>query len=1122
MSVWDYIPDFLSEGAAEQQVRDTGASNVTSRDQAAAVGGSRGGTEQEQQERLESSAERLRKQVFAEQLFLIAFKEKILNAGGANSPLSKIGDHKYVRMLADDNVGTAVNSLTMDPGLQKFVNAGAFDYSQLVPSIRIFKVFYRGEKEIEIEYPFDNFTDFSTFNESHGLGIGTDVFRGPDAGLQSISYRLEGAGRNPFSATIINVTAKFLFQDVKTLFKNLDTNAAAKSAGINTFSYSDMIRYPASGGDGMRQYRIRMVLGWNASPSLSDSADQSLKDLATFAEKSKVSLILDLHEHNLDFRENGTVGMEIKFYGAMETALGAPEADMLNISSVARTEENTENQTAQAERNAENLLRNEAELLQKILNPTEGDALDPGMARTLMIPINVVNTIPAYNVVSGVGGAATVTRYQEVPALNVSGLNPADYSGADFWAVTRPSTIGDVRASADRAAAYYDHLARARYNTSAGHQQAQQARNNAARARLIGDQVEKQLEDMKEEIQKNLENQRANLKVASESLISNEIFNYLIQLMDNSKLYFVDRDDELLGRFQQLIIDQETTQNPTDAEMIAKRDEIRQQMNSNTTPAGASPGSVSVGAANLNTRIKQAVAQFFAGRSATGGVAGQLNATTFNTQVVDKAMGTHVTGGKTFFFLLGDIMCTVLGSRGDPQNPSASDIGDRLNDLIPDYKLIFGPIPYSDPLQGPMADLKLMNLYEIPISVPLFLNFLATKIIGDRKRQYKVMEFLQDLIHFVMENCFASLVGAENVSRKNQFKLDIIPMGLDRQFIFNHQEIKFSFTGNPRKPYLTWNHNIENISNCLFIHGVKTQESGGHSGLVGDLNADQQKGIFHFLAGGPDRGILKSIKFTETKSDLYSTALMRKSLNGTNSSSTIRPSKFTVKASLVGNPFFSIGQLFYVDTTLIDGGYFAKENLSFGGYYFTNAVDTYIGPDKYETEIDGTLEISDRAARAMEFLARSILTPLEYLTTSDPPPADVVERINSLTSGNQDQRNTLLQTYYRDKTATRDALLTQGATVESVTGAPDLAQANRLVLIANNQAAAANAVQQMQVDQTAASLSDRETAEILGLPIADSPAGVERLTTAEQRLRAAHKLSIGGATWNGQRFVLTD
>ena len=1046
----------VSQESSDQRVRDTGASNVTSRDQAAAVGGSRGGTEQEQQERLESSAERLRKQVFAEQLFLIAFKEKILNAGGANSPLSKIGDHKYVRMLADDNVGTAVNSLTMDPGLQKFVNAGAFDYSQLVPSIRIFKVFYRGEKEIEIEYPFDNFTDFSTFNENHGLGMGTDAFRGPDAGLQSISYRLEGAGRNPFSATIINVTAKFLFQDVKTLFKSLDTNAAAKSAGINTFSYSDMIRYPASGGDGMRQYRIRLVLGWNASPSLSDSADQSLKDLATFAEKSKVSLILDLHEHNLDFRENGTVGMEIKFYGAMETALGAPEADMLNLSSVARTEENAENQTAQAERNAENLLRNDTELLQKILNPTEGDALNQGMRGAFRIPVDAAGN-PDFN------------------SLNALG---------NLWATTRPSTIGDVERSAERAALYYEQMA-AEYQNKADTVQGSGFENVAAlrraqldqrdralaaasRTRAITSQVETQLKTMREEIQKNLDNQRANLKVASDSSIGKEIFNYLIQLMDNSKLYFVDRDDELLNEFQQLIIQQETTQNPTDAEMIAKRDEIRQQMNSNMNPQDAlfGPGQLhATGAATLNTSIKQAVDQFFAGRSATGGVAGQLNATTFNTQVVDKAMGTHVAGGKTFFFLLGDLMCTVLGSRGDPQNPSASDIGDRLNDLIPDYKLIFGPIPYSDPLQGSMADLKLMNLYEIPISVPLFLNFLATKIIGDRKRQYKVMEFLQDLIHFVMENCFASLVGAENVSRKNQFKLDIIPMGLDRQFIFNHQEIKFSFTGNPRKPYLTWSHNIENISNCLFIHGVKTQESGGHSGLVGDLNADQQKGIFHFLAGGPDRGILKSIKFTETKSDMYSTALMRKSLNGTNSSSAIRPSKFTVKASLVGNPFFSIGQLFYVDTTLIDGGYFAKENLSFGGYYFTNAVDTYIGPDKYETEIDGTLEISDRAARAMEFLARSILTPLEYLTTSDPPPADVVERINSLTSGNQDQRNALLQTYYKDKTATRDALLTQGATVGSVTAAPDLAQANRLAQIASNQAdVAGNAVRRMQVE----------------------------------------------------------
>ena len=80
MSLWDEAKAFYSEltGEAEeanqQRIRETGGTNVTSRERAAEIGGFRGGTEQEQEERLESSAERLRKQVFAEQLYLIAFK----------------------------------------------------------------------------------------------------------------------------------------------------------------------------------------------------------------------------------------------------------------------------------------------------------------------------------------------------------------------------------------------------------------------------------------------------------------------------------------------------------------------------------------------------------------------------------------------------------------------------------------------------------------------------------------------------------------------------------------------------------------------------------------------------------------------------------------------------------------------------------------------------------------------------------------------------------------------------------------------------------------------------------------------------------------------------------------
>ena len=312
----------------------------------------------------------------------------------------------------------------------------------------------------------------------------------------------------------------------------------------------------------------------------------------------------------------------------------------------------------------------------------------------------------------------------------------------------------------------------------------------------------------------------------------------------------------------------------------------------------------------------------------------------------------------------------------------------------------------------------------------------------------------------------------------------------------------------PTEPLLTSLDAAKDIANCLFIHGIKTEESSGHSGLAGNLQADQGKGIFHFLAGGPDRGILKSIKFTETKSDAYTTALIRRSQAGDASAAIIRPSKFNVKMSLIGNPFFSIGQLFYVDTTLIDGGYFVKENLSFGGYYFTNAVDTYIGPDKYVTEVNGTLEISDRAARGLEMVARQILTPLEYSLQTNPPAADIMNRINQLSGENQNQRNLVLEAYYRNPEAVKAELLAAGST-ESVASAPEQHLIRQSITDLNETSSDLQAQQYRQergqqegesyVDELARSRAALSRATTAGWSQTIAPSGARYWTHPDQR-----------------------
>ena len=136
-------------------------------------------------------------------------------------------------------------------------------------------------------------------------------------------------------------------------------------------------------------------------------------------------------------------------------------------------------------------------------------------------------------------------------------------------------------------------------------------------------------------------------------------------------------------------------------------------------------------------------------------------------------------------------------------------------------------------------------------------------------------------------------------------------------------------------------------------------------------------------------------------------------------------------------------------------------------------------------------------------MARAILTPLEYAVATDPPPADVMEKINSLTSGDQNQRNAILQAYYTDQAATRDALLTQGATVENVTGAPDRVRAERLAEEAARQEALSEASQSITELERAAESAPREQEILREQASAEHQERLDRWRAAAGRAGAA-------------------
>ena len=160
--------------------------------------------------------------------------------------------------------------------------------------------------------------------------------------------------------------------------------------------------------------------------------------------------------------------------------------------------------------------------------------------------------------------------------------------------------------------------------------------------------------------------------------------------------------------------------------------------------------------------------------------------------------------------------------------------------------------------------------------------------------------------------------------------------------------------------------NIKNTSNAFVLHAQRKIKNGESTIYNGDMNEDKKRGIFHFFVGGPSRGLLKRIDFTQAGNPLFATALMRNGqADGLESSGQgiIQPSKFACDLTLVGNPFFYIGQMFYVNTELISGGAFRENGILNGGYYIVTSVENDFQADQWETRIRGVLNIPDHALK---------------------------------------------------------------------------------------------------------------------------------------------------------------
>ena len=951
------------------------------------------------------------------------FKQGYLMVRAPDLTAPLVGSHtqsKYIKQVSmPKNEDSLINLLTTNKDVLTFFDGRPIDYSQLVPTIKIYKVYIHDGKgagkpqDVEEHlFPFRSFQDFKdwdsskfTYEETGGKATNNRrFFRGKDAGIKSINIKMEGRQRNPVSANIVNVTIKFFFNDIKTLFDRIDN---LKGGDQSSISYSDLIRYPPSLRKTSRSFRIRLVVGWSANlnnPNLVNN-----KHFLEAVKNSKLSIAADLYTHNMEFNEDGSLILTAQYKGALESAFSGQSANILgNVSpgnnkelnkmketirtaeekiikikgsksqkSKGRSLEEIEALTKEIARMRENIRKALGPEL-KGQWPEEGESQLRGKLQQLAKKWSDYNSArptkaPFKTLTTAARGKSDIVRRSEVERNNQAKLAAMQKKLKREVGKSKPSRsqrklirplakqirklkrqMGDFEKSM-KGKHVFEYVERMRLNnklawistgrgTNFGNYKAlMELLEKEGGVKSSQTKIAKQTEKVKNApVEQKKRRKRRKKKRTKKAKGRKSVFgrNAGAGTFTDGMSFTLDEDltdPPDIGLHGRLVppLDKKTPREYA-------RDRVTAFKQSEHVPStdGPDPGK------KKKTKAQPKTARRTMSHSGEA--------------IVWKKNPSYRGGDKTYFFRLGDLLTTILEREG---------FGDTLAEEAPNFRVLLGE--YDIP-QNEREHIR-MNLYDLPVSLEIFHIFVAQKIVGTGRKVYPLLQFTFDLLKFVIDKTQGVFGKAAEFAQHGMlpvsFKMDMtsvdLPTGpLKNASKENRDVIKLKNNeGNLNTLYIT---NINNTANAFVLHASRKRKAGETTIYNGRMSEDVPRGIFHFFVGGPNRGLLKKVNFTQAKNTLFSTALMRNGQAGGKESSRegiILPSKFACDLTLVGNPFFYIGQMFYLNTSLISGGQFEQEGILNGGYYIVTEVINDFAHDRWETKIRGVLNIPDHALK---------------------------------------------------------------------------------------------------------------------------------------------------------------
>jgi len=279
-------------------------------------------------------------EIAAENLQNIA---KQVKSGGGTIHLKNKPYGNRFYMVQDDPNGdqsAMINKLIIPAGdsIREFLDIKPSTHAYLIPKLRFYKVYTDKDGKLqEFRFHFRNFTDPSRVDKLSNPGV---FDRGGDYGVKSFDFSFQGA--TPATAkNDIKASLSLYFQT----FNDFIDRKKFKSPDGEDHAFVDLLLLPSgkpkdgAGAPSVFQfnpkyYRIRVDVGWEIESTKIKDLQEAIgvtaaANLSQSLEKINKSFYLNMIDHTMDFRDDGSVQIDVEYRAYIESALKGTSLDAL-------------------------------------------------------------------------------------------------------------------------------------------------------------------------------------------------------------------------------------------------------------------------------------------------------------------------------------------------------------------------------------------------------------------------------------------------------------------------------------------------------------------------------------------------------------------------------------------------------------------------------------------------------------------------------------------------------------------------------------------------------------------------------------------------------------------------